>query len=395
MPRAGPSPALDVDQLRADTGAVGHLTYFNNARQSPPPRPALDAVHACLTREFRKGWAGLERETVIPQTRSALAALIGADPSEVAITRSATHGFNLVVNGLDWNRGDNVIVTDLAFTAIMCVLLRACDTYGLELRVVKSHALLLDPDDVRAAIDARTRLVVVDHVPTFCGVAQPLRDIGAIVEPTHALFVVNATQSIGQLPIDVGEVRCDVLFGTSRKWLRGPRGLGVLFIRRDMVPVLRPDGIGYPAAQWTEPGVYRLAETIDRFEGGDYPHALVAGLRASAEYAVGVGLHAIAQRNGELGRYARSALRSAGATVLDAAHGSTGTVPFRLPHMAPDAVVRRLASRGVETCVISQDSNRSGLRGLGTPDLVRLSLHYFNTTTEIDEAVALLGERTA
>jgi cysteine desulfurase/selenocysteine lyase len=174
-------------------------------------------MEEALEREHREGWKDGQAHAVMVQARAALAGLIGASLDELAIIQSASYGINVIVNGMGWHKGDNVIIPDVAYRSIAQALLRLRDEREIELRVVATQDLLLDPAAVLAVVDNRTRLVVVDHLPVFCGVPQPIAEIGRLLADSPALFAVNATQSVGQLPVDVKEFRCDFLFGTSRK----------------------------------------------------------------------------------------------------------------------------------------------------------------------------------
>ena len=223
-----------------------------------------------------------------------------------------------------------MVVTELAYRSVAHALLRVQEEHGVALRVVASPEWLLDPADVVSTVDERTRLVVVPHLPVFCGVPQPVAEIGRLLEDAPALVMVNATQSAGQLPIDVRGMRCDFLFGTSRKWLRGPRGLGFLYVRRACIERLRPMVAGYPAAQWTAPERYELATTVERFRAGDQAYTLLLGLAESVRYARSLGVEEIASRNRALGRQCREMLAAIpGVDLYDRANGVTGTVPLQ------------------------------------------------------------------
>lgn len=368
----------------ADHGIPTDVVYLNHARQSPCPRSVLAAMHARQELESHAGW--VEDDGFVLDARTAVADLIRASADEVAITQSATHAFNLIVNGLDWHAGDNVVVTDLAYRSMMVALLRVCHTRAIDLRVVSSHDLLLDPDDFRRVLDARTRLVLVPMIPTFCGVAQPVAAIGDVVRAvSDAHIVMNATQALGQVAIDVRALHCDFLFATSRKWLRGPRGAGVLFVRRELIPTLDCTNIGYRAATWTGPREYVVAASIDRLHAGDHSAVLFAGLHAAARHAAEVGIPEVHARDTELARYARESLGSiGGVTIHDRIHGRLGTIPITIDGQDADESVDRLQREGIVTCTIYEENNLYALRQLGVPKLVRVSLHYVNTLEDVE-----------
>jgi cysteine desulfurase/selenocysteine lyase len=236
----------------------------------------------------------------------------------------------------------------------------------------------------------------VPYVPTFCGVVQPVEEIGRVARKTGALYAVNATQAVGRFPIDVGRIGCDFLFGTSRKWLRGPRGLGFLYVRKAIIPELRPPYMGARCAEWVGPTEYRLAQDIERLQTGDYPYVLLAGLEAAASFAHDVGLEWIGERSAHLGALARERFSEIrGVTVYDIAHGSLATVPVNVAGISGDQVVREMGMRGIVCCTIVEENCLLALRSLGLAELVRISIHYYNTEAEIDKAAAALEEMAA
>lgn len=375
---------------------LGQTVYLNNARISPPPAIATKAMGEILERERSMGWHRMDSEKLIWDTRTSIARLIGAGSDEIAITQSATYSVNVIAGGLSWPRGGNIVMTDLDYRSVAESFIRAAKDEGLEIRIVPSESLFLDPAAFEQFLDERTRIVVVPYVPTFCGVVQPVEEIGRVVRKTGALYAVNATQAVGRFPIDVGGIGCDFLFGTSRKWLRGPRGLGFLYVRKAIIPELRPPYMGARCAEWVGPTEYRLSQDIERLQTGDYPYVLLAGLEASARFARDLGLDWIGERSARLGTLARERLSSIpGVTVYDTAHGSLATVPVNVAGMSGDQVVREMSARGIVCCTIIEENCLLALRSLGLAELVRISIHYYNTEDEIDKAARALGEMAA
>lgn len=345
-------------------------------------------------RAWRDGWTIRDQLEIMTQSRTAIAELIGAQASEIAITQSASYSINLIANGLAWRAGDNIVLTELAYRSVAMSMLRVASEREVELRVVGAPELLLQPDSFRGVVDARTRLVVVPLQPMFCGVPQPAADISRVVrERSEALICVNATQAVGQHGVQVSQLDCDFLFGTARKWLRGPRGVGFLYVREALIPALRPTFIGYPAARWTDPDAYDLAAGIDRLHLGDYPYPSLVELTAAVRYAMNLGLDCIEARNRHLGRVAREILADVpGLTIYDRRHGVMGTVPINVRGLAAEAVAVELERRGVTACVAYEENALWSLPKLGCAALVRLSLHYFNTEDEIARVATALRE---
>lgn len=388
------SAMIDLERVRLDTGVTQDKIYVNNARMSPLPRPVLDAVQTIQERAWREGWMGLDQPGIMAGARTAVADLIGASAAEIAITQSASYSINLIANGIDWQAGENIVITELAYRSVAMSLLRAAKERGLEVRVVPAPDLLLRPEDFANYLDKRTRLVVATMQPMFCGVPQPVAEIGRVVrEHSNALYCINATQAVGQRPIDVQAFDCDFLFGTARKWLRGPRGIGFLYVREKLIPQLRPTYMGYPASLWTGPQTYRVVDTIDRLHLGDYPYPSLVELTGAIRYAMDVGVEQIYQRNQQLGKAARLALKEVrGLELYDLAHGVMGTVPVNVRGVAAETVVAKLDQRGIIACVAYEENALLGLRKIGQPELIRISLHYYNTEAEIEQLAKALGE---
>lgn len=381
---------IDIQQVRDDTPVTERFIYFNNARVSPLSRQVAQAIQDFVEFEVTQSWADLNQSDILADTRAALARLMNSDESGTIITSSATHAFNLIVNGVDWKPGDNVIISDLAYRSIAIALLHLGARVGVEVRIVPSNNLLIEPAELYAMIDDRTRLVVVPFLATFSGVLQPVARIAELLAETDALLAVNGTQALGQVPVDLQEVECDFFFATSRKWLRGPRGLGVLHVKPALIPGLLPTNIGHTAALWTEPREYKLMSTSDRFHAGDHPFALMKGLAAAADYARNLGIESIFERNLQLGAYARQALSAAGIEIYDHVHGQTGTIPLQVGDRDPDEVISYLRTKDVVASVIYEENNLLALRRMDTKSLVRISISYFNTNEEIDHLTVLL-----
>lgn len=385
---------INLERVRLETGVTQDRVYVNNARMSPPPRPVLEAVQAILERAWREGWMGLDQPGIMAGARAAVANLIGARGAEIAITQSASYSINLIANGLDWQAGENIVITELAYRSVAMSLLRAAKERGLEVRVVPAPDLLLRPEEFQRYLDNRTRLVVATMQPMFCGVPQPVAEIGRVVrEHSNALYCINATQAVGQRPIDVRTLDCDFLFGTARKWLRGPRGVGFLYVREQLIPQLRPTYMGYPASLWTGPQSYQVVESIDRLHLGDYPYPALVELTEAVRYAMAVGVEQIYQRNQHLGKAARVALQEVpGLEIYDLTHGVMGTVPVNVRGVPAEAAVAKLEQRGIIACVAYEENALLGLRNIGQRELIRISLHYYNTEAEIERLATALGK---
>jgi cysteine desulfurase/selenocysteine lyase len=378
--------AADSRVCNATAEMASCATFLDSARCSLLPADAVRAIVGVL--EAEKMGDRIDLEGCVSSLRQELAGLIGAAHDEVAITQSASHSFNTIVNGLRWNEGDNVVVTDHCYRSTAHALLRLRDERGVALHVAATTDWRVQPDDIADLVDERTRLVIVEHVPLWCGVPQPVEEIGRRLRESAALFVVDAAQSAGQLPLDVIRLHCAFLLGTSRKWLRGPRGVGFLYVAREFINTLRPEVLGYPAASWTSTDSIALVDGIDRLRVADQAYASYAGLTASVAYARALGIDMIAAHNAALGKCCRDRLHGIDRVVLyDYASGATGTVPFNIRGVSAVEVAAALERAGIRVSVIYAENARFSFERLGVESLVRVSLHAFNDEDDIDRLV--------
>jgi selenocysteine lyase/cysteine desulfurase len=237
------------------------------------------------------------------------------------------------------------------------------------------------------------RLVALTHVPTSSGLVQPIAAVGSLCRDRNLLYLVDACQSVGQLPIDVSSIGCDFLSATSRKFLRGPRGSGFLFVAdRVLDTELAPLFVDLRGASWTAGDVYALQSTARRFENWEFAYALVLGVGKAARYARDVGLHRIAQRTQGLAGRTRAGLRNAGLRVLDRGPALCGIVTVEIPDWEAEPFHQELEWRGVNSSVSTRAYAVFDFTEKGVAWALRVSPHYYNTEHEVDEAVSIIDE---
>jgi selenocysteine lyase/cysteine desulfurase len=392
--------SLDVDRARALTPGCEHVNHLNHAGASLAPQPVLDAVIAHLQREATMGGyeaaAAMAGELV--STHASLGRLVGADGADVALTGSGSEAWAAIVRALPLGEGDRVVVSRQEYASNAMALLQLAEERGVALVLVEDDA------DGQVDVDALERtvqsgpvaLVSLVHMPTASGVVNPVEEVGRICRAAGVPFVVDASQTVGQLPLDVDALGCDALVASGRKFLRGPRGTGFLFVRPSLLPRLQPRTIDYPAFDWVAPDRYEPAPGAARFERWEASVAGRLGLGAAADHALAWGLDAIAARTAELAAGLRARLRELpGVTVRDRGRRLGATCTFTVEGVAAAAVHDELQAAGVNVGVSTPSLAQLDLPHRGLGDVVRASVHYVTTEAELDQLSALVAQIAA
>ncbi|MFN8541516.1 MAG: aminotransferase class V-fold PLP-dependent enzyme [Thermomicrobiales bacterium] len=297
---------MDIQSLRAETPGCATALHLNNAGAALMPRPVYEAVTGHLAREYATGGyeAKDEAHERVEAVYGSVARLLNAQPQEIAIVENATRAFDMGFHAIPFEPGEVILTSVAEYASNYLAYLRMAEQVGVVVRVVPNDAHgQLDVAALEGLLDepgARVRLVAVSHMPTQSGLVQPAAAIGALTRARGVLFFLDATQSAGQLPLDVGAIGCDLLCSTGRKYLRGPRGVGFLYAREAVLPMLVPPFIDLHAATWTGSDTYELRADARRFENWESNVAGTLGLGAAVEYALGLGVEAIWERVREL-----------------------------------------------------------------------------------------------
>jgi len=389
---------LDIQQLRSDTPGCQQRIHLNNAGAALMPNPVVRAIQDHIVLESRIGGyeAADARQDAVQAAYRSVADLIGAQPRNIAFTENATASFIQALSSTRLERGDVILTTrnDYASNQIQFLSLQA----RVGVRVVRAPDRSEGGVDVQAMADLIRRfppkLVCVTHVPTNSGLIQDVKAIGSVCRDAGVLYLVDACQSIGQLPIDVAELQCDFLSASSRKYLRGPRGVGFLYVSdRVLDQGLEPLYIDMRGADWIAEDHYRALPDARRFENWEFAWALVLATGEAARYATAVGIDLIRRRVSALARRVREGLGDIGQIrLLDRGGDLCGIVSAAIAGHDPATLVTALRSRGINTsaqirefAVIDYDEKQATAA-------LRISPHYYNTEEEIDLAVATIRE---
>ena len=363
------------------------LIHFNNAGSSLPPDVVVNTVVNYLMEEAAAG--GYETEAKYKEQLDnvyvSIARLINAKKEEIALVENASAAWSLAFKGLSFQKGDVVITSEMEYVTNLLGLLEFQKTHGIEVRMVPNDGQgNFSLAALEAAIGPRTRLIAMTHIPSSAGNVLPVADIGRIARKHNVLYLLDACQSAGQIPIDVNEMNCDFLAVTGRKYLRAPRGTGFLYVRKEVLDQLTPLMIdGFSTRAMTLNG-YELREDARRFELYEKSRALTLGLGKAVDYALDIGMDTIWPRIQELAALMRAKLSVIdGITVHDRGDQLCGIVTFSVDAVDSALIKKELAAQGINVSIGQAHSTLYYMSRHNLEKILRASVHYYNTEEEI------------
>jgi len=388
--------SIDVARARADTPGTESVAHLNNAGSALPPAPVLDAVieHLRLEAEIGGYEAAADRADRVEHTYDAIARLIGARPDEIAVVENATRAWDMAFYAMRFAPGDRILTSRAEYASNYIAPKHVADRTGASVEFVQvGDAGGVDVDALEGMLDERVKLVSLVHVPTQSGLVQPAAAVGAIARAAGVPLLLDACQSVGQMPVDVREFGCDMLSATGRKFLRGPRGTGFLYVRRDLAERLEPPLLDLHAAEWQADGSYRIRADARRFENWESYIAGKVGLGVAVDYALEWGLEAIRERVVALATRLRALLAEIdGVTVLDVGPERCAIATFAVAGRPASEVAAALGEERINVSVSPLSSSVADFAARGvTTDIVRASVHYYNTDEELDRLAGVVG----
>jgi selenocysteine lyase/cysteine desulfurase len=389
---------IDLERARAETPGCLDRVFLDSAGSSLPPAPVLEAVVGHLRREADVGGyvAEEERAAELAGVREALARLLGCAAEDVALVDSATRAWTQLFYAVPLAAGDRILLSRAEYASNAIAALQRARQHGARVDVVPADPSgELDLDALERMLDERVRIVSLVHVPTNGGLVNPVAEATELVHRAAAggVVLLDACQSVGQLAVDVRRLGVDALAGTGRKWLRGPRGTGFLYVRPELARDLEPPILDLHSATWTAEDRYELAPDATRFELWESDVAARLGLGAAVEYLLALGVEEVEGVVRARAELLRSLLREIrGVTVADLGRRPSGIVSFAVEGVAAAAAREVLAARRITVSVSGRSSTLLDMTDRGLDALVRASPHYFVSEKQLEEAAAAVSE---
>jgi cysteine desulfurase/selenocysteine lyase len=382
-----PLSEQEIQQLRTETRGTAQKIHFNNAGASLPPDVVVETVVNYLHEEAING--GYETEykydDQLNNTYELVARLINAGKDEIALVENASTAWGIAFNGIDFKPGDEIITCEMEYVTNLIGFLNVQKTRGVTLKIIPNDDLgNFSIPALEAAISPNTKLIAMTHISSTAGGMIPIVEIGKVARKHHILYLVDACQSAGQIPVDVKEIGCDMLSVTGRKYLRAPRGTGFLFVRKevqDKLQLLFMDGFSAPSVSLDN---FKPRNDARRFELYEKNRAITLGLGKAVEYALNIGVDRIWQRVQYLANLMRQQLAAIdGVTVHDFGEQQCGIVTFSVKGMDSASVKNKLAQNHINVSVGKAISTLIYMDKNHLTSNVRASVHYYNTEAEI------------
>ena len=385
---------IDKQAVTSDLLSADGIIHLDNAGAALMPSCVLETQIEHLRLEAAVGGyeAARQKDSEIEAVYASVARLINCRADEVAIVENATVGWTMAFYAIQFERGDRILTAEAEYASNYLAYLQMARDKGVVVETIPSTVDgELCVESLKSMIDDRVKLISVTHIPTNGGLVNPVEEIGAVAQANDILYLVDACQSAGQIPLDVEKIRCDLLSATGRKFLRGPRGVGFLYVRKHILNDLHPPMIDLFSATWLDAEHYELRQDARRFENWENNYAARLGLGRAIDYALDIGVENIEAEVTRLAEKLRSMLAEiAGVTVHDIGKRKCGIVTFSVAGVEATEVETRLRRAGVHVSMSSPSSTLIDATRRHLPNLVRSSVHYYNQDSQLERFADLV-----
>lgn len=378
---------LNINELRKDTIGCQQVLHFNNAGAALQPKPVLASIKHHIDLEASIG--GYEAAEAVKNESELFydlaARLINCSRDEIAYANNATHAWNMAFYSLDFKVNDKILTCQSEYASNYLAFLHMAKRKGVVIDIIPNDDYgQLDIEVLRKKIDGQVKLIAITHVPTQGGLINPVKEVGLITKQYGILFLLDSTQSIGQMPVDVKEIKCDFLCATGRKFLRGPRGTGFLYVSKNVIQECDPPFIDLHSATLIKTDSYELKNNASRFETWEQNIAAKLGLKTAIQYSLDLGLPETWSRIEHLAKLLRQRLAEIDAIkIQDLGLNKCGIISFTCKNKSPKELKNYLATKNMNVSVSLQEYAPLDLVQRKINSLVRASLHYYNTEEEI------------
>jgi cysteine desulfurase/selenocysteine lyase len=379
---------IDIFRARQDTPGCEQVLHFNNAGAALMPKQVLDAItgHLRLEAEIGGYEAAELAHDALEHVYDAASLLIGCQRDEIAIIENATRAWDMAFYALPFKSGDRILTSVSEYGSNYIAFLQIARRTGVTVEIIPNDDYgQVSVKALQDLVDEQVKLIAITHVPTNGGLVNPAVQIGKVAREAKIPYLLDACQSVGQMPIDVQAIGCDMLSVTGRKYLRGPRGTGFLYVQRSILEQLEPPFLDLHAAKWVTKDRFEIRADARRFENWETYCAGKIGLGIAIDYALSWGLENIWARISNLSNMLRTRLSNVQHVKLhDLGMQKCGIITFTLDGQDPQETRRKLAEQRINVSVSLAESTRIDMDKRGLASVVRASVHYFNSEEEVE-----------
>lgn len=389
--------AIDVAQVRADTPAADSLTFLDNAGSALSPAIVTSTVIDYLEREQRVGgYAAAEEEAErLAHVPASAGKLVGVEAEQIALMPSATAAWLRAFASVPLESGDRILTTRAEYASNVLPMLQSARRVGATVEFIPDGPDgSVDPAALGEMLDARVKVVAITHAASQNGVTADATEIGRVLRAadSNAWYLLDACQSLGQMPVDLTEIGADFVSATGRKFLRGPRGTGFLAVSPRVLAEIEPVPIDMFGTTWDGNLDYTVGPTAARFQSMETSFAGVLGLGAAIDYALAAGIDAIRERLVMLSTHLREALAEIdGVRVHDRGAQQSAIGVFSCPGSDSWEKVRELRRNNVIVTAITEPTNPRDVATYNSVCVLRASPHYYNTESDLSALTTALS----
>jgi len=388
---------MKTTEVRADIPLLEEFIYMDAASTTPTPRPVVEAMCDYFYHYNSNTGRGAYNLAVkatqeFNRARIRTAGFINANPADIIFTKNTTEAINLVAHGLEFNKGNNIVVSNMEHHSNLVPWLNL-KKRGVEVKIVKADQNgIIDPLDIEKAVDSNTRLLTVTHISNSIGSVQPVEELGKIAEDNEVLYLIDAAQSAGHMKLDVKNLMADFITFPGHKGLLGPVGTGFLYCTNKLQYELEPINLGGGTVEEVSDNDFKLTESPNRFEGGTQNISGFIGLGTSIDYLKRIGMDNVEKHGLELTQMLYQEIQNIEKSkVYGSPENIYGIVSFNIDGINPHDLakildeVKSICVRSGHHCALPSIKHMGAYESGGT---VRASIHYYNTKEEIQ----ILGE---